>query len=492
MLDDVGRGDGPALRDDHSAAPGRTATVPGDDDSSLHSGLLLFPGRPGEPRGDAQRGLSTDLDIVLRLEGGAGDVGVVQVESDQELDIAILHLAADTPAVSPVTTLADGERWRVSLPVTSTDPQLTGRVTSAGRPYRTRSGAGNIFAMQLHVNETIKDYNSYSGSAVLLDGGHGRVAGILVEQQLIRYRGSGAGRPAANVLYAVPMVAVLLRFGILVPTGRVPEPGGASTEYDVLDQATDLFRQAAEAVDMPALPPREAIVQAAVALQDAEAFMRGQNWDPRILLVPHLTSAQWYEVLRSYQGAKWAALSPTLAAVKSLVRDGQEDGKARWRMWIVSGRETNPFTGLVISGTRGYNQRLANALTRCQRIPGVTNKRTEQGAIARGVSPTVGAYLTLQWARLHYGEGPVDFGSPTLLKIEPRHTFLFGLRHVLAKFDTGERSYSVGEGDFLERTYYTDARVTIFESTPGYRRFGIRPAVPGMALEPAPRPDQSR
>ncbi|PVC92788.1 trypsin-like peptidase domain-containing protein [Streptomyces sp. CS014] len=99
-------------------------------------------------------------DIVLRLEGGAGDIGVVRVESDQELDIAILHLAADTPAVSPVTTLADGERWRVSLPVTTTDPQLTGRVSSAGRPYRTRSGDGNIFAMQLHVNETIKDYSS--------------------------------------------------------------------------------------------------------------------------------------------------------------------------------------------------------------------------------------------------------------------------------------------------------------------------------------------
>ncbi|MEU2997881.1 serine protease [Streptomyces sp. NPDC006995] len=428
-------------------------------------------------------------DIVLRLEGGAGDIGVVQVESDQELDIAILHLAADTPAVSPVTTLADGERWRVSLPVTTTDPLLTGRVSSAGRPYRTRSGDGNIFAMQLHVNETIKDYSSYSGSAVLLDGGQGRVAGILVEQQLVRYRGGGTSRPAANVLYAVPMVAVLLRFNILVPTGRVPEPGETPTEYDVLDRATDLFRQAAETVDMPALPPREAIAQAAVALQDAEAFMRGQNWDPRVLLVPHLTSVQWYELLSSYRGTKWSALSPVLAAVNSLVDDGKKDGAASWRMWVVCGRETNPFTGLVISGTRGYNKRLAEALTRCQSIPGVVNKRTEQGAIARGVSPTVGAYLTLQWARLHYGEGPVDFDHPTLLRPEPRSTLFYGLRHLLAKFDSGERSYTVGEGDFLERTYYENSRVTVFESTPGYRRFGIRPAVPGTALESAP-PDR--
>lgn len=59
------------------------------------------------------------------------------------------------------------------------------------------------------------------------------------------------------------MVAVLLRFDILVPTGRVPVRGGAPTEYDVLDQATGLHRQAAEAVDVAQLPPREAIVQAA-------------------------------------------------------------------------------------------------------------------------------------------------------------------------------------------------------------------------------------
>lgn len=216
--------------------------------------------------------------------------------------------------------------------------------------------------------------------------------------------------------------------------------------------------------------------------------MRGQGWDPRVLLVPHLTSPQWYGLLRSYRGVKWAGLSPVSAAIDALKRDAEEDGAARWRMWVVAGGEAKPFTGLVISGARGYNRRLADALTACLRVPGVMNNRTEQGAIARGVSPSVGAYLALQWTRLHYGEGPVDFDSATLLRPGLRRTLLYGQRHLLAKFDDGERTYTIGEGDWLERTYYTDSRVTIFETTPGYRRFGIRPAVPGQALEPAPRP----
>ena len=89
---------------------------------------------------------------------------------------------------------------------------LTGQITTFARPLVTETGEEAVL-MQLHVQQSLGDYQGYSGSPVtyLSPNGESRgYIGILIEQG--RWRTNVPGirlPPVSNVLYAVPVHSVL-------------------------------------------------------------------------------------------------------------------------------------------------------------------------------------------------------------------------------------------------------------------------------------------
>jgi len=84
-----------------------------------------------------------------------------------------------------------------------------------------------VVLLQLHVREAVGDYGGYSGSPIEVNASSGferLLVGILVEQARWRIRNPDQRLPpVANVLYAVPISAVLQFFGAQVPPLDDPE-----------------------------------------------------------------------------------------------------------------------------------------------------------------------------------------------------------------------------------------------------------------------------
>lgn len=141
-------------------------------------------------------------------------IPVEEIDKDEQLDVAVLRLGGSVPAKLAVSKekLEPYARWRIDTNPLGNDPGLRGKVEAYDRQMRTEKGY-EAHLMQLRVDEGLGDFFGYSGSPVLLDG-NGAVLGVLVEQVRWRTPTIGSRPPASNVLFAVPIDAVVKRFNL--------------------------------------------------------------------------------------------------------------------------------------------------------------------------------------------------------------------------------------------------------------------------------------
>jgi hypothetical protein len=157
-------------------------------------------------------------------------IPVERVEPDKDLDVAVLHLGEDVPEGLAVGSAVDGASWQVETQPGLNDPELSGIIDTTHRPLVKQEGRHEIYVLQLRVAQVVGDYAGYSGSPVVLPAPSGAVIGILDEQFPSRLP-VPPGQPisATNVLYAIPIQAVLDRFG-LTPVSPFPSFGTHSTQ----------------------------------------------------------------------------------------------------------------------------------------------------------------------------------------------------------------------------------------------------------------------
>jgi hypothetical protein len=136
--------------------------------------------------------------------------GVVYAE---ELDAALLILAADSPGTLGVTQACSGDPWHVRTRPTPTSPMLNGTVTAEARAYRNLTGNEAPY-LQLHVDQDLESYKGYSGSPVCLVDPPSSVVAILVEQRPKWAQRPGQAFDASNVLWATPVMAAVNLFGL--------------------------------------------------------------------------------------------------------------------------------------------------------------------------------------------------------------------------------------------------------------------------------------
>jgi hypothetical protein len=106
-----------------------------------------------------------------------------------------------------------GSAWKAEPPPGGTDPMLTGTITTTSLSIANARGH-DVRVLQLHVEQELGDYHGYSGSGVTDRLGRA-VVGLLVEQQHLRIAPALGENPrAANVLYAIPMNAIVDAFDL--------------------------------------------------------------------------------------------------------------------------------------------------------------------------------------------------------------------------------------------------------------------------------------
>lgn len=156
---------------------------------------------------------------------------VEKVEPDPRIDAAILWVAESLAVVPRLAYPSVGADWRVTARPESAAVQLTGRISAVDHLV-TNSAGHEMTVLQLHVEQDVREFRGYSGSAVVVDGA---VVGILVEQVLERAAPSPAlRRLATNVLYAVPLEQVVRRFRLAFP---IPRQVGSLPVHQLLDTA---------------------------------------------------------------------------------------------------------------------------------------------------------------------------------------------------------------------------------------------------------------
>jgi hypothetical protein len=142
------------------------------------------------------------------------NVAVDKLEADEELDVAVLHLKENL-IVGPFLIGRPVEKaaWEITGQPRANDPKLTGIISGVNLPFQ-NAQEHETRVLQLLVEQILGNYQGYSGSPVVLSAPLSGTIGILVEQQHWRLRPIGHVVPAANVLYAIPIESVLLRFGL--------------------------------------------------------------------------------------------------------------------------------------------------------------------------------------------------------------------------------------------------------------------------------------
>ena len=215
-------------------------------------------------------------------------IPVERMEGDDDLDVAVLHLGEDVPGGLAVGYAVDGANWKVETQPSPNNPMLEGTITATNLRFKKQDGRHEIDALQLYVKQTLGDFKGYSGSPVVLPPPSGAVIGILVEQFLSRLAGQlGQPRPATNVLYAIPIQAVLDRFA-LTATSAVPIKSnilplwGIPNQYqrnllftgrdDILQQLHDAFQANDLAASIQALCGLGGIGKTQTALEYAYRY----------------------------------------------------------------------------------------------------------------------------------------------------------------------------------------------------------------------------
>jgi hypothetical protein len=155
---------------------------------------------------------------LLTAEGGSYNATVG--ECNRRLDVASLHLETAVGTWLNPAAPTEGGLWRVDSRPKDNDPMLSGSITACDRPLLTEGGEEALL-LQLDVQQSLGDYSGYSGSPVRLGSSvsHGDLVGILIEQARWRYKElTQRLAPVANVLYAVPIDAVLVLLDIKTST----------------------------------------------------------------------------------------------------------------------------------------------------------------------------------------------------------------------------------------------------------------------------------
>jgi hypothetical protein len=140
-------------------------------------------------------------------------VSVSKVQVDRAIDTALLWVTRSLAFEPPLGHAHQEAGWQVTARPDPAAAQLTGTVTAVDHLMR-NAGGHEMTVLQLRVEEGLKEFAGYSGSAVVV---RSVVVGILVEQVQERAAAAGARRRATNVLYAVPIGKVVARFGLGVP-----------------------------------------------------------------------------------------------------------------------------------------------------------------------------------------------------------------------------------------------------------------------------------
>jgi tetratricopeptide (TPR) repeat protein len=182
-------------------------------------GHVLYAGHTEGIAFAVTRGLALTANHVVRdrelakLEfapTGGTPIALTEVEPDAALDVALLHLAADVDDVAPVARAKMKDEWSADSQPLANDPGLTGEVDALRRTIVNSSGE-SVDAIQLRADQLLDSYAGYSGSPVMSTRQPGAVVGVLVEQVLSRLSSMEVKR-ATNVLYAIPIEAVIDRF----------------------------------------------------------------------------------------------------------------------------------------------------------------------------------------------------------------------------------------------------------------------------------------
>jgi hypothetical protein len=181
---------------------------------------------------------------------------VTRIEVDTSLDVAVLHLQQEAPAVLPAAgQVTTGAPWRVETRPDPKAPLLTGTVTEPHRQLENAAGR-EATLIQLRVEQEIGDYSGYSGSPVItpaVSRTSSRVLGVLVEQAFWRTSAQLGAKPrVANVLFAAPIDRVLAEFGLAaVPGTRSVEDMPEPVSFEV--RRPELLNQVIDALTHPSL-----------------------------------------------------------------------------------------------------------------------------------------------------------------------------------------------------------------------------------------------
>ncbi|MFC7531562.1 serine protease [Actinoplanes sp. GCM10030250] len=146
-------------------------------------------------------------------------VEVDRVEVDEEIDTALLWVRRSLAFEAPLGIACQQAEWRVTSRPDPNAAQLTGTV-SAVEHLMTNADGHEMTVLQLKVEEGLKDFGGYSGSAVIANS---LVVGILVEQLHERAAPRDQRPRATNVLYAVPITKVVGRFKLRIKVGQRQE-----------------------------------------------------------------------------------------------------------------------------------------------------------------------------------------------------------------------------------------------------------------------------
>jgi HEAT repeat protein len=185
-----------------------------------------------------------DVSLIQFVIPAGRTIDVERVETDEDIDVAVLHLREEVDG-SAAARARERLAWHVEARPRANDPRLTGVVDDTQRRFSKAKGP-EIHVMQLLVDQTVGDYEGYSGSPVVLRSleiESPPVLGVLIEQ--LRWRTPsrpGEKAPASNVLYAIAIEDALARFGLdtmWVPSGGGPSDAQLASRY--LDAITAVF-----------------------------------------------------------------------------------------------------------------------------------------------------------------------------------------------------------------------------------------------------------
>ena len=250
---------------------------------------------------------SEDLSLQFVTPEGV-TIGVERTVRDETLDVAVLYLAEGVPGGLSASEAVEGASWSVDSRPLDNDPRLTGTVSTTRHAIRNRQGH-DVSVLQLHVDQILDNYEGYSGSAVVSDTGS--AIGILVEAVLTRLSTPiGQGKPATNVLYAVPIDAALSQLGLAA--AQEPTPRCVQFEEALRESYSRCVAQW-QALGVPRATADELAHDPAVG--DFPSELRPHADSPLRIVVGDIGSGKSLGAIRFFQQALRDATTSTSAPI---------------------------------------------------------------------------------------------------------------------------------------------------------------------------------